>query len=74
MHVSRCSLGHGLLDAVACMSLTVKALTAAALVLHWTGIIVKLYEVMAMLWLSYGCCCVSQERGCIMAAMPVRRG
>ena len=32
--------------------------------------------VMATLWLCYGCCyscCVSQERGCVMAAMPVRK-
>ena len=52
MHVTRYSLGHGLLDAVACMSLAVKALAAAAVVLHWSDIIVTLYEV--MLWLRYG--------------------
>ena len=33
-------------------------------------------SVMATLWLGYGCCyrcCVSQERGCVMTAMPDRR-
>ena len=52
MHVTRYSRGHGLLYAVACMSLTMKALAAAAWVLHWSGIIVMLYEVMS--WLCFG--------------------
>ena len=32
--------------------------------------------IIATLWLSYGCCygcCISQERGCIMSAMTVRK-
>ena len=35
----------------ACMTFTMKTLAAAALGLHWSGIMVVLYEV--MLWLCY---------------------
>ena len=35
-----------------CMNLTMKPLAAAALGLHWSDIMVMLYEV--MLWLPYG--------------------
>ena len=54
--------------------------------LHLGGVMVMLlYEIMLykiMLWLlhgfygCYGCsysCCISKERGCVMAAMPARR-
>ena len=34
------------------MSFTMKALAAAALGLHWSGLMIMLYEV--MLWLCYG--------------------
>ena len=55
-----------------------KALDAAALGLHWSDIMVMLYYgfIMAILWLYSGCCysCfTSQERVCVMAAMPARR-
>ena len=55
-----------------------KALDAAALGLHWSDLMVMLYYgfIMAILWLYSGCCysCfTSQERVCVMAAMPARR-
>ena len=56
------------------MSFTMKALAAAALGLRWSGIMVMLCEI--MLWSCCGCCysCyISQERGCVKAAMPARR-
>ena len=58
----------------ACMSFTMKALAAATLKLHWSSIMVVLYEVMlyeVMLWLYYGC--ISQERGYVMATVTARR-
>ena len=70
MQVTRYSLGHGLLDAVACMSLARKALAAAALLLHRSGIIVKRYMklcygyVMVMLWLLLLLLCQPGERLC----------
>ena len=66
-----------------------KALVAVSLGLHWKSIKVMLYEVklwlcygcvMVMLYLLWQpgerfcyCHCASQERGCVMAAMPARR-
>ena len=58
-----------------------KALAAAALGLYWSGIMVILCEVMLgfhyghIMVISGGCCgcCISQERGYVMAAMPARR-
>ena len=58
----------------ACMSFTMKALAAATLRLHWSSIMVVLYEVMlyeVMLWLYYGC--ISQEKGYVMVAVTARR-
>ena len=42
------------------------------------GCYIRLYcgSVMATLWLCSGCCydcCITQERGCVMSAMPARR-
>ena len=54
------------------MSFTMKALAAAALGLHWSGLMIMLYEVMLWLVYRYGCC-INQERGSIMAAVPARR-
>ena len=60
-----------------CKNFTTKALAAAALGLHWSNIMIMLCEV--MLWLCYGyvvaaaMAAVSQERGCVMPAMPARR-
>ena len=64
-----------------CMSFTMKVLAAAVLGLHWSDTMAMLYEVMLWLhyssvWLCCGCfysCCISQERGCVMAAIPPRR-
>lgn len=57
------------------MSFSMKALTAAALELRWSNIMVMLNEVTcAMLWLCYSCgysCCISQEGGCVMAVHTV---
>lgn len=58
------------------MSFIMKALAAAALGLHWSNIMVMLYEV--ILWLHYLCCgccngcCVSQERikGSVIPTAP----
>ena len=49
MHIMRLSLGHWLLWT---MSFTMRALAAAASGLHWSGIMVMLYEI--ILWPHYG--------------------
>ena len=65
-----------------CVSFTVRVLAAAEPGLRWSGTVVLLHEVMlwlhhsevmVMLWLCYSCC-ISQERGCVLAAVPARRG
>ena len=65
-----------------CVSFTVKVLAAAELGLRWSGTVVLLHElmswlrhsdVMVMSWLCYSCR-ISQERGCVLAAMPAGRG
>ena len=64
-----------------CMNLTMKALDVATLGLHWGDIMITLYDVMlqlcygyvlVMLWLLLWLC-VIQERGCVVATVPIRR-
>ena len=54
-----------------CMNFTRKDLAAAALGLHWSTIVIMLYE--AMLWLCYGCIMVMLWLLLLLVQQPGQR-
>ena len=71
MHITRYLCGLGLL-CVVCLY----ELHHGSPGCYFTGATLELHCVMALLWLCCGhcySCCISQERGCVMAAVPARR-